>query len=84
MKITITIIAIVFSLADAVMMWCLMRANALYERAETGLGGASGAVLPCCPDKQWQSEKVRRRVLLSLPYLRLSPTEQKRQVMPVS
>ena len=42
MKITITIIAIVFSLADAVMMWCLMRANALYERAETGLGGVNG------------------------------------------
>ena len=42
MKIAITIIAIVFSLADAFMMWCLMRANALYERAETGLGRTNG------------------------------------------
>lgn len=42
MKIAITIIAIIFSLTDAFMMWCLMRANALSERAETGLGGVNG------------------------------------------
>lgn len=42
MKIAITTIAIVFSLADAFMMWCLMRANALYERAEPGLVGVNG------------------------------------------
>ena len=42
MKIAITTIAIVFSLADAFMMWCLMRTNALYERAETGLGVVNG------------------------------------------
>lgn len=42
MKIAITTIAIVFALADAFMIWCLMRANALYERAETGLGGTNG------------------------------------------
>lgn len=42
MKIAITIIAIIFSFADAFMMRCLMRANALSERAETGLGGVNG------------------------------------------
>ena len=42
MKIAITTIAIVFTRADALMSWCLMRANALYERAETGLGRTNG------------------------------------------